>query len=178
MKITHQTPTVLNISGLTDLDPITVCLFDLAPSAGKIIVQCYDRAWSIYFGAMGEDRNIVDFILQANTGYLVGKVTPSVPMSIPDFNALGEMALAVLDRHVSEGATLEVDDHSARTRLRSMYSEADAAEASEILSGILGHDWHYDIPNRLNPEHTYVARIIDAVKAALNDEFRAGDKHE
>ena len=40
-------------TGLGELDPVTVILQDHGDGRGTLIVACYNRAWTCYWGAMG-----------------------------------------------------------------------------------------------------------------------------
>lgn len=61
-------------SGLVDLDPLTVFLEDFRPGQGQLTVVCWGRAWTHYWGAMGEGYDLAKFISKASTGYIVGKL--------------------------------------------------------------------------------------------------------
>lgn len=55
------------------LDPITVVLQDVAPGKGRLIIECYGRAWSAFWGAMG-DRCIEEFVLSADAEYIANRM--------------------------------------------------------------------------------------------------------
>ena len=55
MNVTHSTVRLLEISGAPALDPIRVLLQDTQPGAGRLIIECYGRAWSAYWGAIGRE---------------------------------------------------------------------------------------------------------------------------
>lgn len=56
-----------------ELDPVTAFLEDFAPGQGQLTLVCWGRAWSHYWGAMG-DGDLRWFILGCSTGYLVEKL--------------------------------------------------------------------------------------------------------
>lgn len=56
-----------------ELDPVTAFLEDFAPGQGQLTLVCWGRAWSHYWGAMG-NCDLRGFILSCSTGYLVGKL--------------------------------------------------------------------------------------------------------
>lgn len=62
------------IAASTGLDPIRVILHDLGPYQGRIIVECYGRAWSAYWAATGEDR-VAQFVLRVDYDYLARALT-------------------------------------------------------------------------------------------------------
>ena len=53
------------------LDPIRVITEDIGPGQGSIAVTCYGRAWTTYWGGMG-NKNVVAFFKTCDTHYLVG----------------------------------------------------------------------------------------------------------
>ena len=57
-----------------ELDPVTAFLEDFAPGQGQLTLVCWGRAWSHYWGAMGNDYSLDRFIRTASTDYLVGKL--------------------------------------------------------------------------------------------------------
>jgi hypothetical protein len=61
-------------SGKRDLDPVTAFLRDFEPGRGELTLVCYGRAWTIYWGSMGNGADLRSFILHAWTGYIVGKL--------------------------------------------------------------------------------------------------------
>lgn len=63
-----QVFTVFDVHGI---DPVTVVLQDLAPGKGRLIVECYGRAWSAYWGAMGETRTVAEFVSASDGDYVV-----------------------------------------------------------------------------------------------------------
>lgn len=63
----HGAPLV-RPSGLT-LDPVTVMLQDYGGGRGRLVVECYGRAWSCWWGNMG-GKTLRDFIRGVDDGYL------------------------------------------------------------------------------------------------------------
>jgi hypothetical protein len=52
------------------LDPVRVIFIDHEPGKGTLIVQCYNEAWTTYFGGMGKDSTLVQFIARVDRNYL------------------------------------------------------------------------------------------------------------
>lgn len=75
MKITENSHPVLIIEDVPGLDPIRAVLENLRPGAGRIIIQCYDRAWTCYWGAMGAGTPIEKFFVQVDADYILGNMT-------------------------------------------------------------------------------------------------------
>lgn len=61
-------------SGLDDLDPVTAFLQDFEPGRRQLTLVCWGRAWTHYWGAMGNGSSLAEFVLKASPGYLVGKM--------------------------------------------------------------------------------------------------------
>jgi hypothetical protein len=70
MKLTTETVQMLLIEDAKALDPIRVVLADYELGRGRMIIQCCDRAWCAYWGAMGQ-CTIGQFILTCDADYLV-----------------------------------------------------------------------------------------------------------
>ena len=70
MKVETTTTQVLTITKARSLDPITVVLRDLEPGKGQLLIECYGRAWSAYWGAMGS-KSVAEFVRTADEGYVM-----------------------------------------------------------------------------------------------------------
>lgn len=95
---------IFTIYGAPSLDPITVVLQDLAPEKGRLIVECYGRAWSAFWGAMG-DRSLAEFIASCDADYIQTKLSPE-RLKKADAEYLGRISVVVRDaiRARSNGA--------------------------------------------------------------------------
>jgi hypothetical protein len=70
MKVTPSTAQVLTLDASHGLDPIRVIFMDEKRlGAGRVIVQCWDRSWCSFWGAMGE-RTVREFFLSCDSHYL------------------------------------------------------------------------------------------------------------
>lgn len=81
MKLTTSTVQMLLIEGADRLDPIRVITQNERPGAGRIIIQCWDRAWCSYWGAMGSQENpstIAEFFMRMDTCYISGNLRNSL----------------------------------------------------------------------------------------------------
>lgn len=67
---------VWTISEAPALDPITLFFQGLGKSQGRLIVECYGRAWSAFWSAMGE-KTIVEFVRGLDASYLAGCLAPT-----------------------------------------------------------------------------------------------------
>jgi hypothetical protein len=57
-----------------DLDPVTAFIEDFEPGRGQLTLVCWGRAWSHFWGAMGKDNTVEQFVTGAWTGYIVDKL--------------------------------------------------------------------------------------------------------
>lgn len=75
MKITPLQLTAYEITPPPSfsLDPIRVTLHDVSPGHGRIVIECYGKAWSTYWGGMG-DLTIKDFFCSCGSDYLIEKL--------------------------------------------------------------------------------------------------------
>lgn len=59
--------------GLGELDPITVIMRDHGVGRGTLVLSCYSRAWTAYFGAMGwreDPHTLAEFLLSVSASYV------------------------------------------------------------------------------------------------------------
>lgn len=73
MKIEASTCTVLTIEDVPRLDPVRVVVMNYEPFRGRIIIQCYDRAWTGAWGAMGCPME--EFFAKAHWDYIASNLT-------------------------------------------------------------------------------------------------------
>lgn len=74
--------TVINIprqrhdeaAGKLELDPVTAFLEDFEPGRGQLTLVCWGRAWTHFWGAMGNGATVAKFCARASTGYIVNKL--------------------------------------------------------------------------------------------------------
>lgn len=64
-----HTMIVYNIPEQKGLDPIQVIFQDVGPGRGSVIITCYSRAWTAYWGAMG-DYTVEEFFLMVEPTYI------------------------------------------------------------------------------------------------------------
>ncbi|SEO76936.1 hypothetical protein SAMN02800692_2028 [Luteibacter sp. UNC138MFCol5.1] len=57
------------------LDPVVVVWINEELGKGRVIVQCYDQAWTAYWGAMG-NCTLEQFFLACDVDYLTGRFGP------------------------------------------------------------------------------------------------------
>jgi hypothetical protein len=165
MKIESTTVRKLMITDVSRLDPIAVYLEDLGTGRGKIVITCYDKSWTSYWGAMG-DRTISAFVKSCDNGYLIKNLS-SIHEEIDDYDAL---KLDMFKQVLKQRRSKELSEREARD----YYVTIDDYEAEElckdkpdIMTMCYGDDWWYCIPKKINPEYVYLDKILTVVKEAL-----------
>lgn len=146
MEIKKSVVTKLTLTGIENLDPVSVFLEDYKLGQGKLTVECFGDAWSHYWGAMA-DRNLVVFIAQAGADYITGKLFPS------------EMNRHVIDYDkISYEIGEDVDEHTL------LLHEDKVAE-------VYGECWQFELPNKESHHWKYLYRIVLAVKEAVSSDI-------
>lgn len=148
MKITKQKITKLLLTELQGLDPVKVFIENTAPGQGQITITCYGKAWTFFWGAMG-DMTLEEFFCSANVHYIANKLSEEDP-EIVDVDKMREQA-----------ARRGIECH-----------RDDPENDYEFLSEMYGPDmmdWHDSMPKTENHKYRYICRIIEAVKQALNE---------
>ncbi|MDU9408260.1 hypothetical protein RTH74_11685 [Pseudomonas sp. zfem001] len=173
------------------LDPVTVILEDIGhrviPTAsgsytsrqGKIIVECYGKSWSAYWGGMG-DRTVAQFFSDEHCGYLIGSLAPSLGVNRFSGGALVTMAKrVVLDCRRGRTANhhpYSMDKEDARKlfdriedELRNVEREDHCWNHSDLLAELFSDEWWHAASEATepSPEYQYLQRIVQAVQAGL-----------
>ncbi len=73
MTITPVSVTAISIDEIKGLDRIHAYWQNVGPGQGYATIICYGKAWTVYFGAMGE-LSIEAFFLRADVDYLMNKM--------------------------------------------------------------------------------------------------------
>lgn len=147
MKIEKSKITKLKISGIKHLDLINVFLDDFGNGQGRIMIECYGKAWTSYWSAMGENT-ISKFFCSCNNDYLINNLAPNLEPEIYDIN--------------------QIKDDAEKKGLGCWRD--DPWNDYEFLSKMYGNDmvdWSDKLPKEDNPKFTYLCRIINTVKEAL-----------
>ncbi|EOK5395676.1 hypothetical protein ACM6SP_004149 [Pseudomonas aeruginosa] len=173
------------------LDPVTVILEDTGHRViqmdgkcyttrqGKIIVECYGKSWSAYWGGMG-DRTVAQFFSDEHSEYLIGSLAPSLRGSRFSGEALVKMAKrVVLDCRRGRTANhhpYSMDKEEARKlfdriedELRSVEREDHCWNHTDLLSELFSDEWWHAAGDATepNPDYQYLQRIVLAVQAGL-----------
>ncbi len=78
------------------LDPVCVIFHDIAPGQGFLIVTCYNRAWTTYWGGMS-GKTVRAFVAGVNPNYLAKHLTWNIKTTKMEMAYLERVAEAVID---------------------------------------------------------------------------------
>jgi len=146
MDVKKSNITKLLLTNIEALDPVSVFLEDFGPRQGKIIIECYGKSWSSYWGGMG-DRTIAEFFCSCDEHY-IAKNLSSINSEIYDIDKIREDA-------EEKGIECWRDD---------------PWNDYEFLEEMYGPDpvsWGDSLPKTSNPDYEYLCRIINAVQAGI-----------
>lgn len=149
MKINEEKVTKLRISEVDNLDLINVILDDINPGRGRIMIECYGKAWTAYWGAMGKHRGVATFFCDCDNEYIAKNLQPRIKREVYCIDKLKKDA-------EKKGVECWRDD-----------PWNDYGFMSDMYGGDMV-DWDDLIPKKENHNYVYLCRIIDAVKEALN----------
>ncbi|MEL7340052.1 MAG: hypothetical protein AAGM67_06160 [Bacteroidota bacterium] len=175
MKIEQSTAIKLRITEIESLDPITVFLEDYVAGKGKIVIECYGKSWSSYWGAMG-GRTIAQFFCDCDEHYLISNLCGSLSSEEPDYDAFLPLARA----HILGCRRL---NHIGSSLARALYDIEDweeyAPEHSYDTYKCPDHESKEEfeyldlgivtVPTRVPHQYAYMVRIVKAVQAALRE---------
>ena len=140
MKVKSKEVRKLVFTELDRLDPVTVIIDDIASGQGSITICCFGKAWTSYWGAMG-NGDVTDFFLDSDEHYLAKNLS-SVDASVIDYDS------------ISEKISQEVDVTTLMLHV------------TEVIEAY-GDDWPDCLPTKKNHEYQYLCRIIKAVQQGL-----------
>jgi len=168
MKVTTSPTTVtkLAINDVEGLDPVSVYLEDYKEGRGRIIIQCWNKVWSSYWGGMGS-KTISQFVISCDNHYLAEKL---------DYDLLDTPAQ--VDEDKVQDATRKIIGEKYRSgeidkeEVQYLLSEIDFASGEEIVASSalrngLGYDWSIELPRCENTRLQYLYHILDAVREGL-----------
>jgi len=149
MNIAESSVKRLTIRDIDRLDTITVFLEDYGPRQGSITIKCYGKAWTAYWGGMGE-LDIAGFFCSCDEHY-IAKNLSDIQSTIYDIDAIQDAA-------EKKGVECHRDDPW------NDYEFLNAMYGGDIM------EWHDSLPKMPNPDYRYLCRIILAVQRALRTE--------
>lgn len=165
------------VTGAERLDPVRLMIENYEPGKGRITITCYGKAWTGAWFAMGGD-SVQEFIKRVSNEYLIGYFDPGLQITVDDDN---DANLAFVKREIIKLRRMqEIDGNEAR----GMWDEAESADdvkasccdylvGNKLLS-LFGDDpWYANWPSVPNHQYQYLERILNAMRAGLNELERA-----
>jgi len=149
MKVRKQQVETYVLTDLERLDPVTVYVTNYKLGQGKIVIECFGESWASYWGAMGS-QTLQDFVISSENDYLANKLVKSTRQI--DFDEINKIA------------------HKRGRPDICVTSDVEVAMISNDMVECFGDDWYMDLPTRHTDEYKYVCRILNAVKAAFQEE--------
>ncbi len=168
MKKEVSQVTKIKLSEIDGIDPITVILEDIELRKGKIIIECYGKSWSSYWGGMGE-RTIAEFFCSCDNHYLAKNLS-DIQCSVEDFSKYPAYLKKGLLEKLKEDEVTNEDYDELVIQIDDCDFEQPCMN-NELFQKCLGDEWFYhsSLPTKINPDYAYLCRIIDAVKAGLKE---------
>lgn len=168
MNIRTETVKKLVVTNITGLDPLSIYLEDYGLGRGKLVITCDGESWTRYWGAMGENCALVDFIIGCDNSYLAKKLS-TVPSMIDN----PDLLISDMKKKIIEAR--KCDDFNSKDA-RKYFDEVEDYEDRpdemmgnhDLLYAIYGDEWWCCLPKEPNPQYEYLCRIINAVKEALS----------
>lgn len=128
----------IRITGIKEIDPITVYYEDFDVGQGQIVIICYDKVWFSFWGAMG-DYGILEFFLDSGVDYIAKNLSKIKP-TVPDFDKISS----------------DVGSDVSEENYQAFYSEVLDLYGSPP-----------DLPEIPNHEFVYLCKIIETVQSAI-----------
>lgn len=173
MKVEKSEITKLSLTGLDNLDPITVYLEDIEPRKGKITIECFGKSWSSYWGGMGS-KSISQFFIDCNVEYLANNLDRDAEKYEQDFDTFKiEMRQKVCEMRRDECISsdlarelFEIEDWSEYVTDNPYEPIKNPCTICESEFNELDFDG-FDVPERVTQKYRYLCRIIESVQSGL-----------
>jgi len=148
MKLQTKVTETIIISCLKRLDPITCFITDFEEGKGRIVIECFGKAWAASWNAMG-NNNLRDFFCSCDVYYLAKNLS-NFNTEIYDIDAIKE------DAQIKGIDVTRDDPWNDLQFMRDMYGNDPA-------------DWYDSINKKVNPDYEYLCKIIKVVQIALKN---------
>jgi len=147
-----QTETYV-LQKLDRLDPVTAYVTNAESGVGqgKIVIECYSKAWACYWGGMGE-RSLQEFFISCDNAYILNRMLEQTTQT--DFDEINKLA-------EKKGFDICVT------------SDVEVAMSAVDMDKCFGSCWMMDLPTCNTSDYEYVGRIVDALREAFTAEINA-----
>jgi len=165
MKIEQSTVRKLLISGVDQLDPLTVIIEEFKLGECRVIITCYGDSWTAYWGSMG--GTLAEFFARTSPCYLVGCFAPALQSIISDAEGLPSFLRKEI---INQRRKKDIDKRTARELFDNVWDMGSPNEDKSLMDDIFGNEWWFtDFPTITNPNYEYLTRIVEAVQAAVKE---------
>lgn len=158
--------TALRLTGLDNLDPITVYLDNPEPGRGQITIRCWDTSWTAGWRGLSS-RRVEEFFVVQNDHYLAKNLSSLKAEVLASGEGLTRLLRVEFLR---QRRARELDKGLART----LWEDAEGVEIGEghcsdhkLMVAAFGEEWFHDQPTMPNSDYLYLCRIIQAVREGL-----------
>ena len=173
MKITQSTVVKLTLTDMDDLDPVTVVVEDICKGKGKIIIECFGKSWSAYWGGMGT-RTLSEFFVSCYDEYLVNNLAPRLVKYEPDYDQFRqEMRLKVCEMRRESAISKNLARELYSVEEWDEYVSDNPYEPISNPCSVCDSEFDeldfdgFDVPERVTSDYQYLLRIVGAVKEAF-----------
>jgi len=152
MKVIKRETETYHITDVVRLDPVTAYVTNFSSDAGKITIDCFGKAWSCYWAAMGS-RTLQEFFISCDNDYILNALLSGNTMQT-DFDEIEKLAR-------QKGISI------------SGASDVEIAMQADDMTECFGDDWYMDLPTCHTSDYNYVGRMVDAIREAFKEEMQA-----
>jgi hypothetical protein len=145
---------------------INVFLEDFGDKQGKITIECDCDSWAYYWGSMND--RIAHFFCDCNVSYLAGKLKTTDSSVIDYDDIIPELKQEIIrSRRDGDSSKQWARETFDRLHYFTFRDEYELGEGDDILSEILGGDWHTGLPHKTHPDYRHLCNIITAVQEGI-----------
>lgn len=167
MKIEQSLVRKVMITGAPALDPIAVMLEDVAPGHGQITITCFGKSWTADWSAMGK-QTVAQLFIDSHAEVLAPKLHTGLPRYVFDADGLIILCKQRILRQRRDRDLTSNETRSLFSEVQLCKDIASPWERAELMAQIFGEEWWHFMPEKQNPNYTYLVRVIEAVKVALS----------
>lgn len=167
MQFEESKITKLLIKDVPKLDPVTVYVENYGDGRGKLTIEVFGESWSAYWGAMGENTSLEQFVLRCDNHYLSKNLSTLDALSEDDYEGFVTNIKKEILEERRHGGWSKQEARKKWDLCEDVVTEKEWFNDSfnhDTLYEIGGCEWWHSIPSKDTQEYKYLCRILDAVK--------------
>ncbi len=167
MQITKSNLVKMTITGAPGHDPIGIFIEDIEPGKGKIVVETGGDSWTAYWGAMGRDKTVAQFVCSTSADYLIGCMVPGMRSHRYD---PAEAQRICFQHIITERRRRNMEKHEAMllwATVKHTHFHDHMAGNATLFQEVFGDEWWFNLPESPNPSWTKIERVMCTVQEAL-----------